>query len=60
MKLRPLSTFPNPSQGERRQYAEYWQKKLESNKDLDFPDELLDQFAERTGKFSFAYMKEVL
>jgi hypothetical protein len=54
------SPFPNPSKGERRQYAEYWQKKLESNKDINFPNELLDQFADRTDKFSFAYMKEVL
>jgi len=54
------STFSNPAEGERRQYAVYWQKKLKSNKDIEFPDELLDQFAEKTDKFSFAYMKEVL
>jgi len=52
--------FANPAKGERRQYAVYWQKKLKSNDDIEFPDELLDQFAEKTDKFSFAYMKEVL
>lgn len=57
---RVRSSFPNPSKSERRQYAQYWQDKLASNKAIEFPDELLDQFAERTDKFSFAYMKEVL
>jgi glycerate kinase len=52
--------FSNPAKGERRQYAVYWQKKLKTNEDIEFPDELLDQFAEKTDKFSFAYMKEVL
>lgn len=54
------STFANPGKSERRQYAQYWQNKLAANKDILFPDELLDQFAEQTDKFSFAYMKEVL
>jgi hypothetical protein len=52
--------FANPAKGERRQYAVYWQKKLKPNEDIEFPDELLDQFADKTDKFSFAYMKEVL
>ncbi|KAI9632780.1 P-loop containing nucleoside triphosphate hydrolase protein [Dioszegia hungarica] len=50
--------FPNPSKAERRAYAVYWQDKLAYNKDLKFPDELLDTFADKTSKFSFAYMKE--
>lgn len=54
------SAFANPAKGERRQYAVYWQNKLASNKEIDFPNELLDQFADQTDKFSFAYMKEVL
>jgi hypothetical protein len=54
------SAFANPAKGERRQYAVYWQNKLAPNKEVDFPNELLDQFADQTDKFSFAYMKEVL
>ena len=54
------SNFPNPSQGERRQYALYWQDKLRSNLEIDFPDSLLDDFAAMTDDFSFAYMKEAL
>ncbi|GAA5913616.1 hypothetical protein JCM6882_001703 [Rhodosporidiobolus microsporus] len=50
--------FPNPSTSERRSYARYWQKKLASNDEIDFPDSLLDRFAEETAKFSFAMMKE--
>ena len=56
----PTSNFPNPSQSERRDYAIYWQHKLHSNRDIDFPDSLLDEFAEKTDEFSFAYMKEAL
>ncbi|KAI9631717.1 P-loop containing nucleoside triphosphate hydrolase protein [Dioszegia hungarica] len=51
-------SFPNPSKAERRAYAVYWQDKLAYNKELKFPDELLNAFAEKTSKFSFAYMKE--
>ncbi|GAA5840684.1 hypothetical protein JCM11251_004181 [Rhodosporidiobolus azoricus] len=50
--------FPNPSTAERRAYAVYWQNKLRSNNEIDFPDPLLDRFAEKTDKFSFAMMKE--
>lgn len=38
----------------------YWQDKLKQNKDIDFPDSLLDTVAEKTNKFSFAYLKEAL
>lgn len=50
--------FPNPTEGERRDYAVYWQTKLNGTEGIDFPDELLDEFAGKTDKFSFAYMKE--
>ncbi|KAK8844174.1 hypothetical protein IAR55_006968 [Kwoniella newhampshirensis] len=51
-------TFPDPSYAQRRDYAVYWQDKLRSIKEIKFPDALLDEFAEKTDKFSFAYMKE--
>jgi len=38
----------------------YWQNKLKSNKNIKFPDELLDKIAAKTDKFSFAYLKEAL
>ena len=38
----------------------YWQNKLKSNKHINFPDELLDEIADKTNKFSFAYLKEAL
>lgn len=56
----PPSEFPNPSHSERRQYAVYWQRKLSSNPDIQFPDSLLDEVADKTDKFSFAYLKEAL
>ena len=55
-----ISNFPNPTEGERRDYAVYWQTKLNGTEGIDFPDELLDEFAGKTDKFSFAYMKEAL
>ncbi|WWC58894.1 uncharacterized protein I303_101439 [Kwoniella dejecticola CBS 10117] len=51
-------TFPNPSRDQRRDYAIWWQDRLHDNKDIDFPDSLLDEFADKTDDFSFAYMKE--
>lgn len=41
-------------------YAKYWQKKLDSNKDVYFPDTLVDDVAESTEGFSFAFLKEAL
>lgn len=55
-----ISNFPNPNKEERTAYAKYWQDKLSDKPDLKFPDELVDSFAGKTGKFSFAYMKEAL
>jgi len=54
------SKFDDPDEGERRLYATYWQKKLASNKEIDFPDSLLDEVAKSTDRFSFAYLKEAL
>ncbi|KAF2027011.1 P-loop containing nucleoside triphosphate hydrolase protein [Setomelanomma holmii] len=50
--------FPDPDFDQRVQYAKFWQGKLKSNKDLDFPDKLCSKIAEITNKFSFAYMQE--
>jgi transitional endoplasmic reticulum ATPase len=50
--------FPNPSFDQRVQYAQFWQNKLKSNKDIDFPNELCKKIAGITNDFSFAYMQE--
>lgn len=52
------SNFPNPHRAQRRQYAAYWQKKLKGADGIQFPDALIDEFASKTDRFSFAYMKE--
>ncbi|WRT64410.1 uncharacterized protein IL334_001342 [Kwoniella shivajii] len=51
-------TFPNPSHAQRRDYAIWWKDRLHDNSEIEFPDTLLDEFADKTDKFSFAYMKE--
>ncbi|KAI0700787.1 P-loop containing nucleoside triphosphate hydrolase protein [Cytidiella melzeri] len=51
--------FEDPDKIERKLYAQYWQNKLKSNKSIDFPDELVEEVAETTPKFSFAFLKEV-
>ena len=38
----------------------YWQNKLNGTEGIEFPDSLVDDFAGKTDKFSFAYMKEAL
>ncbi|PBL02323.1 P-loop containing nucleoside triphosphate hydrolase protein [Armillaria gallica] len=50
--------FDDPDQDERTLYAKYWQKKLETNDDISFPDSLVDEIAAATNRFSFAYLKE--
>jgi len=52
--------FLAPNHDERVLYAKYWQKKLESNEAISFPDSLLQKIADWTDKFSFAYMKEAM
>ncbi|KAK0468145.1 P-loop containing nucleoside triphosphate hydrolase protein [Desarmillaria tabescens] len=50
--------FDDPDQDERTLYARYWQKKLQTNKEISFPDSLVDEVAIATDRFSFAYLKE--
>ncbi|KAJ7904686.1 P-loop containing nucleoside triphosphate hydrolase protein [Mycena olivaceomarginata] len=50
--------FDDPTREERVLYVKYWQDKLESNKEIEFPDALVDEVADLTDKFSFAYLKE--
>lgn len=54
------SPFNDPDRFERRLYVKYWQDKLKSNKDVDFPEPFAEEIADTTTKFSFAYLKEVL
>lgn len=54
------SKFDDPDMEERKLYVLYWQTKLSSNKEIDFPDHLVDEVAQLTDRFSFAYLKEVL
>jgi transitional endoplasmic reticulum ATPase len=50
--------FALPIRAERVQYAQYWRKKLEGNKKIEFPEVLCEMIADITDDFSFAYMKE--
>lgn len=52
--------FPNPNFEERTKYMKYWQKKLEDNSDVDFPDKLCPAIAKITPHFSFAYLQEAM
>ncbi len=54
------SLFDDPDNEERRLYAVYWQKKLSTNSEIEFPDSLVDVVAKSTSGFSFAYLKEAL
>jgi hypothetical protein len=54
------SLFDDPNKASRVLYAQYWQRKLEENKDVSFPDSLLTVIADETERFSFAYLKEAL
>ena len=54
------SYFGDPDESERSLYAQYWQQKLASNKEIDFPDKLVAKVAKETDGFSFAYLKEAL
>ncbi|OCH90947.1 P-loop containing nucleoside triphosphate hydrolase protein [Obba rivulosa] len=51
-------SFDDPDKEERALYVKYWQSKLSGNKAISFPDSLVDEVAEITEKFSFAYLKE--
>ena len=50
--------FALPVRAERVQYAQFWRKKLEGNKKIEFPEVLCGMIADITDGFSFAYMKE--
>ncbi|ORX98434.1 P-loop containing nucleoside triphosphate hydrolase protein [Clohesyomyces aquaticus] len=50
--------FPDPSFEQRVMYARFWQGKLKSNDEVEFPDEMCEAVAKITDKFSFAYMQE--
>ncbi|KAF2192097.1 P-loop containing nucleoside triphosphate hydrolase protein [Zopfia rhizophila CBS 207.26] len=50
--------FPDPDFKQRVKYAEFWQRKLRDNDEIEFPDELCTAIAKITDKFSFAYMQE--
>lgn len=52
--------FPNPNEEERTAYMKYWQGKLASNSDLEFPDKLAPAAAKITHGFSFAYCQEAM
>ncbi|KAF7332044.1 ATP-dependent Zn protease [Mycena kentingensis (nom. inval.)] len=50
--------FDDPDREERALYAKYWQGKLKSNSEIEFPDSLIEEVADQTKQFSFAYLKE--
>ncbi|KAF8238855.1 P-loop containing nucleoside triphosphate hydrolase protein [Tricholoma matsutake] len=50
--------FDDPDAEERTLYVRYWQKKLENNKEILFPEDLVNEVVGSTEHFSFAYMKE--
>ncbi|KAF7432983.1 hypothetical protein PC9H_004927 [Pleurotus ostreatus] len=50
--------FDDPDLEERSLYCKYWQTKLASNDEIEFPDALVDEVAGLTERFSFAYLKE--
>ncbi|KAF4948583.1 hypothetical protein FSARC_13703 [Fusarium sarcochroum] len=50
--------FPDPNIDQREAYCRFWQGKLKTNKDIEFPDKLCRAIAEITDKFSFAYIQE--
>jgi hypothetical protein len=52
--------FDDPVRDERALYAKYWQEKLKNNAEIDFPDKLVEEVADLTNEFSFAYLKEIL
>jgi hypothetical protein len=39
-------------------YAQFWQRKLKDNKEIEFPDKVCEAVSSITDGFSFAYMQE--
>ncbi|KAG9018836.1 hypothetical protein FRB90_009123 [Tulasnella sp. 427] len=52
--------FAAPTRDERIQYAHYWQNKLKDNEAVSFPESLVEEIADLTDGFSFAYIKEAM
>ncbi|KAJ7617376.1 P-loop containing nucleoside triphosphate hydrolase protein [Roridomyces roridus] len=50
--------FDDPSRDARLLYAKWWQDKLQNNTAIDYPDALVEEVADTTAGFSFAYLKE--
>ncbi|KAJ7638930.1 P-loop containing nucleoside triphosphate hydrolase protein [Roridomyces roridus] len=50
--------FDDPDRDARLLYCKYWQDKLQNNKEIDYPDALVEEVADMTDRFSFAYLKE--
>ncbi|KAG8218670.1 P-loop containing nucleoside triphosphate hydrolase protein [Butyriboletus roseoflavus] len=50
--------FDDPDYQERVLYAKYWQEKLKDNDEIAFPVSLVEEVADLTQGFSFAYLKE--
>ncbi|KAI7209833.1 P-loop containing nucleoside triphosphate hydrolase protein [Hortaea werneckii] len=48
-----------PGFQERTLYAQYWQRKLEKTKNIEFHDDICELVSSLTEGFSFAYMKEL-
>ncbi len=50
--------FPAPGLEERILYCDYWRRKLQHNKKVEFPEKLSPAIADITQDFTFAYLKE--
>ncbi|KAI0068685.1 P-loop containing nucleoside triphosphate hydrolase protein [Artomyces pyxidatus] len=50
--------YDDPNRNGRVLYVQYWQSKLKHNDAVIFPDSLVEEVADLTDKFSFAYLKE--
>jgi ATPase family associated with various cellular activities (AAA) len=50
--------FPVPDRDERIMYCDYWRRKLQYNKKVDFPEKLSPAISDITEGFTFAYLKE--
>lgn len=52
--------FPPPSKIERDRYIQFWSRKLATQSELGFSDEVSEKIALESDGLSFAYLKEVL
>jgi len=51
--------FKLPNEEERIAYSEFWRKKLQKSRRVEFPEEISPIIAKLTEGFSFAYIKEL-